>query len=183
MKKIITSLVFISLAAFSFSQDEERLNEIMDIVSEQDSIDRAVFLDFKFNDDLVINHQGNWRQIWASKSMSKNEINQFYDIRLKFDSNKEALAFHKEYKVENSENGPVIKKHKIKIKGVDELGVYTQQKLIAKSMLEPMGFQAFCFIFVVDNYFVKMYTVCPLSYKAKDFEKYIVEAKNKIGKQ
>lgn len=173
-------LVLLTLSSLGFTQDNQRIDQIMEIIEDQDSISREVFLDSTTIQHMRLTSTSNWRQVWSDIDDSIKSIGQFYDIRIKFDSNEAAKNFHSEYLPENSENGPEIKKHKIKIDGVEDLSVFTQSKMMSDMFLTPYGFQALCFVFVVDNYFVKIYVTCLKEYKPKYLEKYITAVRDKI---
>lgn len=118
--------------------------------------------------------------MWNDVDDSIKSIQQFFDIRIKFDSNKAARKFHRDYLPQNSEHGTEVKNHRFKIYGVDDLKVYTQSEMMNALFLEPYGLQAFTFLFVVNDYFVKFYVTCRKDYKPKFFERYIIEARDKI---
>ena len=159
------------------------MQELMNIIKYQDSIPKSIFLDSADLRTVSLSYKSNTRHVWNDINDSIKSINQFYDIRLKFDSDSAALAFHKKFLPENSENGPEIKKPKIKVDGIKELGVYTMDKKKSEIFLEPYGFQALCFIYVVDNYFVKHYTTCLKEYKPSFFKSCIVATRDKIRAQ
>ncbi|MBN1180728.1 MAG: hypothetical protein JXB49_00475 [Bacteroidales bacterium] len=182
MKKAAASF-FMVITLATYGQDRDALRNLMDKVNQQDTLAREVFLDSTLLQDMKLTHALNWRQIWTFADVNTKNIDQFYDIRLKFNTEAEALAFHKKYMDINSENGPEIKKHKIQIEGVKELKVFTQNATASKMFLEPNGLQALCYLFVVDNYFVKFYITCSKEYKPDYFVPYIEAAREKIRKE
>lgn len=159
-----------------------RIEKIMKIVNSQDSLSRALFLDTKNLANLELTYASNTKNVWSAEEDSVLRIVQFYDIRLEFKSNRSALKFHKKYLLENSENGPEIKTHGIQMEGIDELKVYTQDPNVARIFLEPYGIQALCFLFVVKNYFVKIYTTCTREYHPTFFKTHLEAVRDRINK-
>ena len=170
-------LLFIPLLVLfcstSFGQYTQKELELFKIVEEQDSLPRSIFLDSTLLPDMKF-YGTNTRNVWSSKSHSGNTVEQFYDIRLAFKTHEEALAFHEKFLEENAEYGPQIKKHKLKTVGASEFKAYEGSKLI-NSMVKAYNMQMYCFLFVVDNYFVKCYLSCPLEFKPTAFQATINE--------
>jgi hypothetical protein len=181
MKHILTLIIALSFtltnAYGQFSKEEK---EILEIVKSQDSIPRSVFLDSTLLANMKVKVT-NTRQIWFSKSKTEKHIDQLFDIRLKFANHDSALAFHKKYLGANSEYGPEIKKHKIKYKGADEFEAFNGADMVNK-MVEPYGLQMYCYLFVVDNYFVKIYVTCNKDYKPEKFQDLVTDIINRIKK-
>jgi hypothetical protein len=156
------------------------MREVMDIINASDTIPEELFLDTANIRNMFVSNRLKYRRVWNDINDTIKSISQFYDIRIKFDSDSAALAFHREYMEESSESGPKVK---IKFKspeGVTDLRLFTQNEKIAKVFLEPYGFQAYCFLFVVDNYAVKFYISCLTSYKPDYFLPHIIAARDKI---
>lgn len=176
-------MAFFTLLLFglfsSFGQNSEREKELIAIEQNQDSITRLVFLDSTELTNLKLLYSGKTRQIWRSTSRVTQNIEQFYDIRLQFESKKKALAFHKDYWRENSEFGPEIKKHKINIDGADAFRVFKGENMV-NQMIERFGLQMYCYLFVVDNYFVKFYISCKAEFEPTIIQPYLTKVIAKI---
>lgn len=181
MKAIFATTLFLSLALTSFGQFGGREKELIEIEKKQDSIPRSAFLDSTMIKNLNLVSSGKTRQIWYSTTNEIQEINQFYDIRLKFESKEEALFFHKKYWKENSEFGPEIKKHKIKTTGTDDFRAFKGAESI-NQMIARYGLQIYCFIFVVDGYFVKFYVSCSKDSKPDIIQPYVDNILGKLKK-
>lgn len=171
----------ISMGLKSFGQFSEREKILMDIEKKQDTIPRSFFLDSSDLKNLNLVYAGNTRQIWRSTNKETQNIEQFYDIRIKFDSKEKATSFHKEYWKENSEFGPEIKKHKITEKGTTSFRVFKGADLVNK-MVAPYGLQMYCFIFVVDSYFVKFFITCKKEQEPSIIQPYLDSVISKIKK-
>lgn len=160
-----------------FSKEEK---EILDIVQAQDSLPRNIFLDSTLLSQMRL-VRTNTRQVWFSTNRIEKHIEQLFDIRLKFEDHNAALKFHQKYLNENSEFGPEIKKHKIKSAGAEEFKVFKGTSIVNK-MVEAYGFQMYCYLFVVDNYFVKVYVCCNIDYKPEKFQHLITDIIARIKK-
>ena len=179
MKKIFFFICIIQ-TTLSWSQFSAAENEMIEIVKKHGaSIPSSVFLDTTVIKDMQIANSTSWRHIWSDIDHSVKNVMQFYDIRLQFDTKKEALKFHKSHLGLNSEYGPKIKNHGIISEGADALYVYSGSKVYSQ-MMEPYGFQIFCILFVVDNYFVKLYVTCRKEYTPDKFQSFVTEAISKI---
>ena len=178
MKNLLLLLCLIS-AYSTNGQISERVKALIKFEKGQDSISRTVFLDASEIKGLKLMLQSNTRQIWRSTNSTSQDIEQFYDIRFKFDSNAEALAFHKEYENENAEFGPKIKKHKVKTTGAEEFAAYKGATMVNK-MSAPYGLQMYCYLFVVDNYFVKFYISCKKTLAPNIIQPYLTAVIKKI---
>jgi len=179
MKKLFFAFAFL-LCAFSasaqvISKEEE---EIMEIIKKQDSIPRSVFLDSTSFDNQKLKSVSNWRHFWGAVSNNKMSLSNFQDVRLKFSSREEALAFHKKYRKLNSEYGKEIKT-KIKVDGAEELNIYTGTGN-SEALMNSMGHKSFCVCFVCENYFVKFYVACGKHVKPSELTQYITKAVEKI---
>ena len=141
------------------AQYSERENKLIAIEQDQDSLPRSIFLDSTDLPALKKVLTVNSRQIWRSTGQQTQNIDQLYDIRIRFDSKEKALEFHKEYWKENSEFGPEIKKHKIDVSGTEAFRAFSGADLL-NGMSARYGLQMYCYLFVVDNYFVKLYITC-----------------------
>ncbi len=95
------------------------------------------------------------RNVWSGSNM--DSIQQVFDIRWVFNSNKEALHYHKSKLVENSEEGQPIQ-DVIAIAGTQELHVYRESEKL-ENMITKMKLPTkhFCFLFVVGNVVAKVY--------------------------
>jgi len=160
--------LFVLFCSTSYGQDSPEELELLAIVDQQDSLPRSVFLDSTLLPDMKF-YGTNTRNVWSSKSHSGKVMEQFYDIRLVFKTHEEALAFHEKYLELNAEYGPQIKKHKLKTVGASEFKAYEGSELL-NSMIKEYNLQLYCFLFVVDNYFVKCYISCPLDFKPTAFQ-------------
>lgn len=179
MKFKITLLLLV-FPYISFGQNREMLIQMMDVIKLQDTISREVFLDSTMMPNMKLSHELNWRNIWSDIDVKTKSIDQFYDIRIMFKTEGDAKAFHKKYLDVNSENGPEIKKHKIDVEGITDLHIYSHNATAARMFLDDNGLQAFCMVFIVDNYFVKFYITCLKEYKPDYFVPYIEAARDKI---
>lgn len=163
----------------SFGQFNGREKELIEIEKKQDSISRLVFLDSTDFKNLKLVYAVNSRQIWRSTSRETQDIEQFYDIRIKFETKEKALAFHKEYWKENSEFGSEIKKHEINIKGIENFRVFKGADVV-NQLVASYGLQMYCFIFVVDSYFVKFYISCKIEIEPSVIQPYLDKVISKI---
>jgi len=179
MKAFIVLTLFFLTSLLSFGQFSEREKELIEFEKKQDTIPRSVFLDTTDLQSLNLVYAVNTRQIWRSTNKETQNIEQFYDIRIKFDSKEKALSFHKEYWKENSEFGPEIKKHKINVKGTEDFRVFKGADLV-NQMVAPYGLQMYCFIFVVDSYFVKFYISCKKELEPSIIQPYLDMVISKI---
>ena len=176
-------IIFTFCIGHSWTQFSEEENEMMEIVKENGaSIPSSVFLDTTILVDLQIANSTSWRHIWMDIEDSTKQIMQLYDIRLKFDSKKDALKFHKKFSGLNSEYGPKINNPEINFEGATKFSVFSGSPEFTQ-MMEPYGFQIFCFLFVVDNYFAKIYLTCAKENTPSDFQKIISYAILKIKQQ
>lgn len=178
--KSFLMIIFLVCPFLSKGQVTPRMLEVMDIINANDTIPEELFLDTATIRNMFVSHRLKYRRVWNDINDSIKSISQFYDIRVRFDSDSAALAFHREYMEENSESGPKVKTRFKSPEGVKDLRVFTQDKQISKAFLEPNGYQAYCFLFVVDNYTVKFYIVCLTTYKPDYFLPYIIAARDKI---
>lgn len=181
MKKILFCL-FIFNFSISWSQFSIEEEEMMEIVKNNGAnIPTTVFLDTTIVKNMKLANATNWRHIWFDIEDSIKSIKQFYDIRLKFDSNKDAVKFNKKYMGINSEFAPRIKKHNLNFEGANSFYVFAGSSSYTK-MMEPYGYQSFCFLFVVDNYFVKIYVTCLKEYTPDKFQNFVSEAIKRVKK-
>lgn len=181
MRKILVYVCLI-YSGFSWGQFSPAENEMMEIVKKNGAnIPSSVFLDSLIVKHMQIANTTSWRHIWSDVDDSIKHVMQFYDIRLKFDSNKEALKFHKKYLGLNSEFGPRIKRHGVNFDDAEAFYVFSGSKVYSK-MMEPYGFQILCYLFVVDNYFVKLYVTCLTEYTPLEFQGFVTEAIGRIKK-
>ena len=176
-------IIFTFFAGSSWAQFSEKENEMMEIVKENGvSIPSSAFLDTTILVDLQIANSTSWRHIWMDIEDSTKQIMQLYDIRLKFDSKKKALKFHKKFLGLNSEYGPEINNHEINFDGASIFSVFSGSLEFAK-MMDPYGYEIFCILFVVDNYFAKIYLTCEKEKNPADFQKIVSSAILKIKQQ
>lgn len=180
MKKIIVFICLLNTGSL-WSQFTSAENEMMEIVKKNGAnVPPSAFLDSSTVKGMQIANTASWRHIWSDDANdSIKHVMQFYDIRLKFDSNKEALKFHKKYLGLNSEFGPRIRKHGVNHNGTDAFYVYSGSKAYNK-MMEPYGFKIICYLFVVDNYFVKLYVTCLTEYQPTKFQNFVDESIRRI---
>ncbi len=180
MKHIIlyVSLLFLCFTTL-FSQGNEKERELIEILENQKPIPSSIFLNTTNFQPMKLVSSNNWRHIWNDVEDSIKTISQIYDIRVKFDSNKEATQFQKEFIKINSENGIKHRKHGIKFKGANAFYVFTGNEKV-NSMMKIAGLQAYCLLFVVDNYFVKLYITTKTNTKVTHFQPLIDEAISKI---
>jgi len=167
---LTTLLMFITL--ISFGQFTEQEQELIEFEKKQDTISRSIFLDTTDFIDLKLVYVINTRQIWRSTNKETQNIEQFYDIRIKFDSKEKALSFHEEYWKENSEFGPEIKKHEIKTNGTEDFRVFKGADIV-NQMSASNGLQIYCYIFVINSYFVKFYISCKKTLQPSIIQPYL----------
>jgi hypothetical protein len=167
------------LFASNVLAQSKREQELIKLEQQQDSLPRSLFLDSTELKDLKLVYRSKTRQIWRSPSKDTKHINQLYDIRIKFESKEAALAFHKKYWKENSEFGPEITDHKIKHKGATEFRVFSGTDAYNK-MIAPYGLQIYCYIFVVDEYFVKFYLSSSIEAKPTVIQPYLKRVIKKV---
>ena len=173
--------LFLFLApVHSFSQGfHDPSDDVEAIYESQDSLDRNVFLDSSDLPGMKLSHITNTNQVWTS--FDSGMIEQFYDVRLMFESPKAATKFHKKYLSFNSEGGPMIQKHGIEIEGVDELYVYEGSEVLTKAFLEPYGVKAICYLFLIEEHFVKFYITVKSDFDPSDMSPIIESARNRIS--
>jgi hypothetical protein len=178
--KAYLMILFLACPFLSNGQVTPRMLEVMDIINANDSIAEELFLDTSTIRNMFVSDRLKYRRVWYDINDSIKSISQFYDIRVRFDSDSAALAFHREYMEENSESGPKVKTRFKSPEGVKDLRLFTQNEKISRAFLEPNGYRAYCFLFVVDNYTVKFYIICLTTYKPDYFLPYIISARDKI---
>ncbi|MBI1837261.1 MAG: hypothetical protein HYR91_08360 [Flavobacteriia bacterium] len=161
------------------AQNTDQEKELVRILESQKPISTNLFVDPNIIHPMTLVSTINWRKVWNDKDDSLKFISQFYDVRLKFESNNEAIQFHKDYLKLNSENGIKHKHHGIKFEGANNFYVFDASEQINK-MMNMVGMRAYCFLFVVDNYVIKLYLTCNIDSKPAKFQKLITEAISKI---
>jgi hypothetical protein len=97
--------------------------------------------------------------VWRNINMTaKDSITRLCDIRWRFKNNKEALAFHRKYINVNAEDGREIKDYHFTIPGAKELRVFRESAAITDlAKQQKMDPSFYYYIFVVDNYVVKVF--------------------------
>jgi len=185
MKKIgLFCLLFtcFSLSNKSFSQFTAEETEMMEIIKVNGAyIKNSVFLDTTTIKNMKLANSTTWRHLWVDKEDTIKNIKQFYDIRLKFDSKKDAIKFHKKYLGLNSEYSEKIKIHGIKFEGADVFSVYKGGKEYTE-LMEPYGYQVFCLLYVVDGYFVKQHITCLKEHTPSTYQNFVTTTIKKIKK-
>lgn len=174
--------VFLLLLCGSvFGQFSKKELQLDSIFSTQDSLPRSVFLDSTLLGKMQVKA---WKaqQTWFSTDKNEKHIEMLFDIRCRFSTHDSAMAFHENYLDLNSEYGPEIKQHNIKTKGASGFKVFRAPALI-NGMAAQSGLQMYCYLFVVDNYFVKIYVNCNKSYGPEKFQDLITESIKRIKKQ
>ena len=175
----ITSLFF---SKFTFAQFTAEENEMMEIIKINGAyIKNSVFLDTSSIKNMKLANSTSWRHLWIDKEDTIKNIKQFYDIRLKFDSKKEAIKFHKKYIGLNSEYSEKIKIHEIKSEGADLFYIYKGGKEYL-ALMEPYGYQVFCLLYVVDDYFVKQHITCLKEHTPGMYQNFVTTTIKKIKK-
>jgi hypothetical protein len=169
----------VQLVSGQFSKEEQQLMQIADA---QDSLPRSIFVDPNGIHPMKLSNKSNWRQVWNDVDDEQRGLVQLYDIRLKFENHKEALKFHRDFLELNAENGGRIKKHGIQVSGAEALYVFSGSELM-NTMVRDYGYQMYCILFTVDNYFVKMYISCTMASLPKDFQPLVEQAVERIRKQ
>jgi len=80
--------------------------KVMDIINANDTIPDELFLDTSLLKHMRISHTLKYRRLWTGFDDTFKGIHQFYDIRVRFDSDSAALAFHREYMRKIRNQGP-----------------------------------------------------------------------------
>ena len=183
MKQLIIYVgLLLLLSPTLFSQGNEKERELIEILENQKPIPNSLFLNATNYQPMKLVSSNNWRHIWNDLEDTIRLISQIYDIRVKFDSNKDAVQFQKDYIKINSENGVKHRKHGIKFKGANAFFAFTGNEKV-NSIMKTAGLQAYCLLFVVDNYFVKIYITTKINTKITQFQPLINEAIYKIKNQ
>jgi hypothetical protein len=178
MKYLFYLLAFISFsAAAQFSKEEMEMTEIIKVNGAY--ISPKLFLDTNQLKDLKLVNSTSWRKLWSDIEDSSKNIIQMYDIRLKFESKKEAQKFHKKYVGINSEFGPKIANSNVKFTGALSPMVFGSSPNYEK-MMGAYGYKTICFLFVVDSYFVKIYINCKNEIKPESYQNLVDSAIKKI---
>lgn len=177
---LLLAFVFFSKSTFSQFTNEE--TEMMEIIKVNGAyIKNNLFLDTVTIKNMKLANSSSWRHLWVDKEDTIKNIKQFYDIRLKFDSKKEAIKFHKKYLGLNSEYSEKIKLHGIKFDGADIFIVYKGSKEYTE-LMEPYGYQVFCLIYVVDDCFVKQHITCIKEHTPITYQNFVTTTIKKIKK-
>ena len=174
---LTTSLLLSATLFCQFSAEESEMMEIIKINGAY--IKNSVFLDTATIKNMKLANNASWRHLWVDKEDTIKDIKQFYDIRLKFESKKEALKFHKKYLGLNSEYSEKIKLHGISTEGSDAFYVYKGGDEYSK-MMDPYGYQVFCLLYVVDDYFVKQHITCLKEFTPQRFQNFVTTTIKKI---
>ncbi|MEI6752144.1 MAG: hypothetical protein WCK78_03155 [Paludibacter sp.] len=181
MKYIVRIIVMLLLTLSNvYGQHSQDRKEVSEIIRAQDSIPRKVFLDSTFLPNMKVNVK-NTIQIWDCQSKTEKHIYSLCDLRIKFANHDSALKFHKKYLQYNSENGPEIRNHRIDSNGADEFKVFNGSYLY-NQMLSSGGLQIYCYLFVVDNYYVKVFITCNKDYKPEKFQDLVKDIITRIKK-
>jgi|GEM_PF-2462941 len=166
----------------TFAQFSEEENEMMEVVKLNGAyIPSSAFLDTSVIKKMKLANSTSWRHLWVENADTAKKIKQFYDIRLKFDSKKEAEKFHKKFLLLNSEHAEKIKIHGIKSEGTSLFSVYKGGKEYAE-MMDPYGYQIICFLYVIDDYYIKQYITCKKEFTPSDFQNFIDSTISRIHK-
>ena len=175
----IMSLLFSKPSYAQFSAEEIEMMEI--IKTNGAYISPSIFLDTSIIKNMKLANNNGWRHLWVDKEDTIKNIKQFYDIRLKFDTKKDALKFHKKYLGLNSEYSEKIKIHGIKFEDADAFYVYKGGKEYTQ-LMEPYGYQVFCLLYVVDDYFVKQHITCMKEHIPETYQNFVTTTIKKIKK-
>ena len=183
MKKAIKIVFFFCFLFFSstvFCQFSKEENEMMEIIKiNGSSIEKNLFLDTQIVKNMKLVNSTTWRHLWIDKEEGDKSVKQFYDIRLKFNSKRAALKFHRKYLGLNSEFSEKIKEHQINYEGSNDFYLFKGGTEYS-SMMEPYGYKVYCILYVVDNYFVKQYITCLKDIEVEHFQNFISETIQKI---
>jgi hypothetical protein len=165
-----------------FAQFTAEEIEMMDIIKINGAyITPSVFLDTSTIKNMKLANNNGWRHLWVDKEDTIKNIKQFYDIRLKFDSKKDALKFYKKYLGLNSEYSEKIKIHGIKFEGTEMFSVYKGGKEYTE-LMSPYGYQVFCLLYVVNDYFVKQHITCLKEHTPSTYQNFVTTTIKKIKK-
>jgi hypothetical protein len=175
----IMSLLFSKPLFAQFTVEETEMMEIIKVNGAY--IKNSVFLDTTTIKNMNLANSTSWRHLWVDKEDSIKNIKQIYDIRLKFDSKKEAVKFHKKYLLLNSEYSEKIKIHGINFEGAELFCVYKGGNEY-NQLMEPYGYQVFCLLYIVDNYFVKQHITCLKEHIPSVYQSFVTSTINKIKK-
>ena len=177
---LLITCIFFSKSTFGqFTLEETEMMEIIKVNGAY--IKNSVFLDTATIKNMKLANATSWRHLWVDKEDTIKNIKQLYDIRLKFDSKKEAIKFHKKYLDLNSEYSEKIKLHGIKFEGADVFCVYKGSKEYTE-LMEPYGYQVFCLLYVVDDYFVKQHITCLKEHTPSTYQNFVTTTIKKIKK-
>ncbi len=180
MKYVFVLSFIFACPVMSNGQYTERAREVIRIIDASDSIPDALFLDTGIIKRMTLTNKTRVRRVWTNFNDTQKHIHQFYDLRVRFDSDSAALAFHRDYIDESSEGGPKVKTKFKSPEGVEGLKLFTHDEKLGRLIYDPYGLQVYCYLFVVDNYAVKFYIVCPNTYKPDYFLPHIIAARDKI---
>ena len=179
MKKIFSFILFLWTIS-SFAQFTNAEYEVMEIVNKQDSLPRKIFLDSTILKNMDV-WESNTRNVWSSKNNDKKNIETLYDIRLRFSSHDSAVYFYQKYINENAEFGKEASNSNIKSEGAELFKLFYAPETLNKLMI-PYKLHMFCYIFIVNNYFVKLHITCNKEFQPEKFQYLIDEAIKRLKK-
>ena len=177
MKKILSFILFLWTIS-SFAQFTKAEYEVMEIVKKQDSLPRTIFLDTSVLPDMNV-WESNTRNVWSSKNNDKKSIETLYDIRLRFPNHDSAIAFYKKYLIENAEFGKESTTSNLKFNGTEVFNLFYATEALNK-LMAPYKLHMFCFIFVINNYFVKLHITCNKEFQPDKFQYLIDETVKRL---
>jgi hypothetical protein len=153
-----------SFNSSQFAMNEKEVARIMEI---QDSLPRTVFLDSTKLQGMQV-YAGKNFQYWEPRNVFNYKIKELYDIRLKFQNSDTAQKFLNHYLDVLSNNGNEIKNHKLILNGCQNLRVFTGNDWYNHKMAD-IGFQTFIYLFLVDNYLIKVEILCDYKFQPNKF--------------
>ena len=91
------------------------------------------------------------------------------------------MKFYKKYLGLNSEYSEKIKIHGIKFEGTEMFSVYKGGKEYTE-LMSPYGYQVFCLLYVVNDYFVKQHITCLIEHIPSTYQNFVTTTIKKIKK-
>lgn len=175
---LFTFLLFIY--EYAIGQSVSKSEILAEFLANHPPLNDSLFLNPNCYHPMKIFHQSNWQKMWSDQPDSVQTISQLYDSRIKFNSKKDALRFQKDFLDLLTDKGEKITNPKISAPGAKKMMVFIPNEE-NKKLLEMVERQSFCFIFVKDNYFVKISVICSLQWSPDFFQPMVDDAIRRIN--
>ncbi|WP_196887290.1 hypothetical protein [Aureivirga sp. CE67] len=145
-----------------------------------DSVPTTLFISKKFFNKHGLKQEQVEKDFIVWNSDSNEHIQRIVDIRWVFNSNEEAIKYHKGKLKENSENGQKVE-FNMNLDNVEELHVFKESKQM-ENMIQMMNLpqKQHCFLFVVDNIAFKVFVATDKSKSPEDIVFIVNEAVNQM---